>query len=77
MRRCIQEWTMQSLWKTAFKKLEVIWPPFKGCLPQILFGLISNAFYHLFHRHIKYIKGMRIWVLTNENIQSNQNLHDY
>ena len=25
MRKTIQEWTKQNLWKTVFKKLEVIW----------------------------------------------------
>ena len=37
MRQSIQEWTKESLWKTAFKKSEGIWSA-KGCLPQILLG---------------------------------------
>ena len=25
LRQCIQEWTKQNLWKTAFKKSEGVW----------------------------------------------------
>ena len=40
MGQSIQEWTKLSLWKTAFKKSEVIWSayglfPFMNTLPQI------------------------------------------
>ena len=42
----IQEWTKQNLWKTAFKKFEVIWSA-KGCLPQILLGAFLNTLTHI------------------------------
>ena len=49
----IQEWIKYNLWKTAFKKFEVIWSAsyhlrfFKGCLPQILFGTFLNTLTHI------------------------------
>ena len=48
----IQEWTKQNLWKTAFKKLEVIWSGFKffkGCLPQILLSRFLNTLTHIIY----------------------------
>ena len=39
----IQEWTMQNLRKTAFKKFKV----FKGCYPQILLDLFLNTLTHI------------------------------
>ena len=43
-----QEWTKQDLWKTAFKKFEVIWSAYylkfpKGCIPQILLSRFLNT----------------------------------
>ena len=39
----IQEWTMQNLRKTAFKKFKV----FKCCYPQILLDLFLNTLTHI------------------------------
>ena len=39
----IQDWPKWNLWKTAFKKFEVHFNFFKGCLPQILIGLFLNT----------------------------------
>ena len=41
MGQSIQEWTKQNLWKTAFKKFEVI------SLPRILLGLFLNTLPHM------------------------------
>ena len=51
MGQSIQEWTRWNLWKTAFKKFEVMWSAsrpyhfkiFKGCLPQMLLGSFLNT----------------------------------
>ena len=56
------QWTKENLWKTAFKKIEVIWYAiwyaiplqfffhlnfFKGCLPQILLCPFLNNLTHI------------------------------
>ena len=50
MGQSIQEWTEKNLWKTVFKKFEVIWSAsadfFKNCLPQILLGPFLNTLPH-------------------------------
>ena len=62
MGQSIQEWTKWNLWKTAFKKFEVIWSAsdmvclnrpyhfkfFKGCLPQIPLGPFLNTLSHIY-----------------------------
>ena len=42
MGQSIQEWTKQNLWKTAFKKFEVL-QIFKGSIPKILLGPFLNT----------------------------------
>ena len=50
LRQSTQEWAKQNLWKTAFKKFEVIWSAFKffkGCLPQTLLDSLLNTLTYL------------------------------
>ena len=56
----IQKLTKQNLWKTAFKKVEMIWFAyrpynftfFKGCPPQILLGSFLNTLTHMKLLHL-------------------------
>ena len=36
MGQSIQEWTKQNLWKTAFKKIEVIWSILEYFFPNLV-----------------------------------------
>ena len=36
MRQSIHEWTRQNLWKTAFKKIEVIWSVLGRSIGQLV-----------------------------------------
>ena len=53
-RKSIQQWTKKNLWKTVFKKFEVIWYVYKGCLPQILLGPFLNTLSHMLLLKISY-----------------------
>ena len=42
-----QEWTKVSLWKTAFKKFEVIWPAEADYIPLNSLKAVFHKFFHL------------------------------
>ena len=72
------------MWKTAFKKFEVIWsvfPFFKGCLPQILLVPFLNTLTHITvqHRFITIRSVFRMDILNRKEIKgkiiSNTTLH--
>ena len=72
------------MWKTAFKKFEVIWSVFsffKGCLPQILLVPFLNTLTHITvqHRFITIRSVFRMDILNRKEIKgkimSNTTLH--
>ena len=56
------------MWKTTFKKIEVIWSvhrPYhfkfhKGCLPQILLGPFLNTLFQMFLDLLKFLGKLEI-----------------